>query len=104
MNGPNSRYFQAHGIKCGQRLEEYVRLAESGLWTALEQRLDENTQNAAEHPNAIILAAITVMTAQAKARGYSNVPAVKGYVEHLQGQTTEARLAELGLRLPKIIA
>ena len=99
-----SNYFQASGVKSGQRLAEYLKLAENGLWATLNEQLDRFTEDAAAHPNAVILAAVTILVASAKGRGQSAVPLVEAYIAHLNGgKSAEARAAELGLRLPKQI-
>ena len=94
-------YFMAYGVKVGARLEEYVRLAENGLYDTLEQALDRNTQDSDAHPNAVILAAVTIMATQAKMRGQSNVPAVQAYTKAVGGDRSLAD--RLGLHLPRII-
>ena len=96
-------YFNASGVKSGERLAQYVRLAEAGLWTTLLQRLDEGTTSEAAHPNAIIIAAVTVLTALQKGRGQSALPAVEAYCAHLRGESTDAMMRDIGLHLPKVI-
>ncbi len=95
--------FASSGFKCAERLREYTALAEAGLWTTLVQKLDANTLDSDAHPNAILLAAITVMAAQAKARGTSNVPAVQAYREHLGTTPDKARAEALGLHIPEVV-
>ena len=95
--------FASSGFKCAERLREYTALAEAGLWATLVQKMDANTLDSDAHPNGVLLAAITVMAAQAKGRRSSNVPAVQAYREHLTSSPDQARAQALGLHIPEVV-
>lgn len=54
-----------------RRLRQYLELAEKGDFTSLVQMIDAGTQNAHEHPNAVILEAILMLNSLTKGTGRS---------------------------------
>ena len=103
---PRDGNFISSGIKAGEHLLKYVRRAEAGDWNGLRALIDDNTLDVRGHPNAVILAAVTILTGLCKERGQSASPFVQSYVDYLKDPArSEVResMRKIGLSLPSEI-
>lgn len=91
--------YLASGARVAELIVEYITLAQQGKWKKLYEALDDNTQKADTHPNAVIWALLIVMTQYANGRGHSLVPVFRRYAELMRAKMGSTDMAEAMRRL-----